>query len=158
MNLRHWIKNKCVTCHRHRPPYFTIAVGAGPILPPSIAIQNPKPPPADWGGGDSHSFATINFDWRLLLGGKQVGAMAFPLATVGDQATSCLNAWWKEGGVGIGNPCNNFREIWRTENIRGARHKNEQQSIQHNIGGKDTINNKIMQKLGRNRTMHKNLK
>jgi hypothetical protein len=84
--------------------------------------------------------------------------MAFPLATVGDQATSCLNAWWKEGGVGIGNPCNNFREIWRTENIRGARHKNEQQSIQHDIGGKDTINNKIMQKLGRNRTMHKNLK
>ena len=109
-------------------------------------------------GGDSHSFATINFDWRLLLRGKRVGAMAFPLATVGDQATSCLNAWWKEGGVGIGNPCNNFREIWRTENIRGARHKNEQQSIQHNIGGKDTINNKIMQKLGHNRTMHKDLK
>jgi len=62
----------------------------------------------------------------------------------------------KRGGVGIGNPYNNIREMLRIENIRGARHKNEQQSI--HIGGKDTINNKIMQKLGHNRTMHKDLK
>jgi hypothetical protein len=40
----------------------------------------------------------------------------------------------KRGGVGIGNPYNNVREILRIENIRGARHKNEQQSIQQHWG------------------------
>jgi hypothetical protein len=45
----------------------------------------------------------------------------------------------KRGGVGIGNPNNNIREILRIENIRGARQKMNNNQFKH--WGKDTIHN-----------------